>query len=64
MKNIICIFFGHVPKSTKWFGEIGDREYLSINYNDIPLAYFKKCSRCDEIFIDTIPIEGRKNDFD
>jgi len=51
LNNLICIFFGHKDDRIT-FGEIKD--FIKIQYQDVTLAYMKRCIRCGDIYIKAV----------
>lgn len=61
MKNLICIFFGHKPDlENKLLGMPPNEHGISITNTGIEIGRFFFCSRCAEIFIDTLSIDVLK----
>ena len=57
MNNLICVFFGH-REDNLMFRE-GQDELFIVN-NGVRIANFRLCKRCTQVFIETIPMSGKK----
>lgn len=59
MNNLICVFFGHKPDNNHPI--LNNTDNLFIQNTGIKFCYFKFCKRCRQVFIETIPMEGKRN---